>query len=37
LVLEAGKLVERGTHAKLIAKNGVYAGLHRKFVAGGEG
>jgi ATP-binding cassette subfamily B protein len=37
LVLEAGKLVERGTHAKLIAKNGVYAGLHRKFVAVGEG
>ncbi len=29
LVLDAGKLVESGTHAELIAHNGHYAALHR--------
>jgi len=29
LVLDEGKLVERGTHAELIARGGVYAHLHR--------
>jgi ABC-type multidrug transport system fused ATPase/permease subunit len=38
LVLDHGRIVERGDHASLIAQNGVYAGLHRRFVeaTGGE-
>ncbi|MHC5832821.1 MAG: ATP-binding cassette domain-containing protein, partial [Nostoc sp.] len=28
LVVEQGKIVERGTHAELIAKQGVYANLY---------
>ncbi len=28
LVLEGGRLVEQGTHAALLARNGVYAGLY---------
>jgi ATP-binding cassette subfamily B protein/subfamily B ATP-binding cassette protein MsbA len=32
LVIEAGRIVERGTHASLLAKNGLYADLyHRQF------
>ena len=31
LVLQQGRIVERGTHASLIAAGGVYAGLHEEF------
>ena len=30
LVLDDGRVVERGAHAELVARNGLYAGLHRK-------
>ncbi len=30
LVLQEGRVAEQGTHAQLIAKNGLYAELHRK-------
>ena len=30
LVLDDGRIVERGTHARLVAAGGFYAGLHRK-------
>jgi len=35
LVLEDGKIIERGTHGELVGENGVYAGLYREFVMGG--
>jgi ATP-binding cassette subfamily B protein len=35
LVLDQGRIVERGTHANLLAEGGVYAKLHEEFVRGG--
>jgi ATP-binding cassette subfamily B protein len=37
LVLEHGRIVERGRHDDLVARGGIYAGLHRQFVAATAG
>jgi ATP-binding cassette, subfamily B, bacterial len=34
LVLDAGRIVERGTHATLLSAGGVYARLHEDFIRG---
>lgn len=33
-MFDAGRLVERGTHAELVAVGGVYARLHASWVRG---
>ncbi len=35
LVLDQGRIVERGPHASLLAAGGVYARLHEEFIRGG--
>lgn len=36
LVVEAGRIVQRGTHAELLARGGLYADLYRQQFAGDE-
>jgi ATP-binding cassette subfamily B protein len=33
LVMDQGRIVERGTHNELVALNGAYASLHRDFLS----
>jgi ATP-binding cassette subfamily B protein len=34
LVMDQGRIVERGTHATLLAAGGTYARLHQEFIRG---
>jgi ABC-type multidrug transport system fused ATPase/permease subunit len=36
LVLQHGRIVERGAHQALLAAGGVYARLHEEFIRGGR-
>jgi ATP-binding cassette, subfamily B, bacterial len=36
LVLDQGRIVERGTHSTLLSAGGVYARLHEEFIRGGK-
>jgi putative ABC transport system ATP-binding protein len=35
VVFDGGRVVQRGTHARLVAQEGVYARLHASWAAGG--
>jgi ABC-type multidrug transport system, ATPase and permease components len=37
LVLDRGRIIERGTHRELFRAGGVYAGMYRQFARGGGG
>ena len=37
LVLDHGRLIERGTHAELLSAGGTYANLYRQFIRTTEG